>query len=84
VSDVLPGTARARRSPRDLVLLSELLVGLLLGVTRPWQGDAPLAPSRVPGSRPAPATLRTPAPAPPPSTRAPQVTHRPVDPFSPR
>ena len=87
MSDVLPGSARASRSARALVLpavlLGELLVGLALGVARPWAGGGSSAvPPGV--SEASSGTLRTPPPAPPSSPPAPQVTHTPVNPFSPR
>ena len=91
MTDVLPGSARARRSLRDLVLpavlLVELLTGVALGAVRPWQHREMVPGSSVPAPGPGasgttPRTPRTP-PAQSPSTPAPQVTHTPVNPFSP-
>ena len=90
MSDVLPGRARPGRSARDLLLpaalLAELLAGVALGVTRPWQGGEPAASPGASQPRPTPSTAspgRTPPPAPTTSAPAPRVTHTPVNPFSP-
>ena len=92
MTDVLPGSARPRRSWRNAVLpavlVGELLLGVALGATRPWQDREPAAPSAPAPAAPSrsdsrPTPLRTAPPAASPSSPAPRTTHPPVNPFSP-